>query len=307
MGALGPQTSGHGPSPSRRLLPGGRRRPGARRLRLGLPARQPPQVPAPPDRAALRGTHASHPGHRHSGQHPPPGRSDPGGVPGPPPPPPTPREASPGASRGGRRPGDTRSSPSPPAVTRSPAGSPFAAGLADNHSSMPATVTAPTASGSGAVCPETRVKALDVLAWPRVGVRSWESPDTHSGNRRRYDGKAVGSVLARYYDPSTAQFLTVDPAVSTTLSPYGYVQGDPLNGTDPTGLDNCGLFAFFCDAVAAGAQNVGGALGTLCLTPIIHAGVQKPAGAPPSGQWRDAWSPSTVRWVAGDSVKRAGR
>jgi hypothetical protein len=46
----------------------------------------------------------------------------------------------------------------------------------------------------------------------------------------------VGTVLARYYDPSTGQFLTVDPKVATTLSPYGYVQGDPLNQTDAAGL-----------------------------------------------------------------------
>lgn len=42
-------------------------------------------------------------------------------------------------------------------------------------------------------------------------------------------------VIARYYDPATAQFLTRDPAVSTTLSPYGYVAGDPINGSDPAG------------------------------------------------------------------------
>jgi RHS repeat-associated protein len=103
---------------------------------------------------------------------------------------------------------------------------------------MPATVTAPTVSGSEAVCPENRVKALDVLSWPRVGVRSPESPDRCWENRPRYDGKAVGTVVARYYDPTTAQFLTLDPDVATTLSPYGYVAGDPLNGGDPSGL--CG-------------------------------------------------------------------
>ena len=43
-------------------------------------------------------------------------------------------------------------------------------------------------------------------------------------------------VLARYYDPSTGQFLSVDTDVATTLSPYGYVAGNPLNDTDPTGL-----------------------------------------------------------------------
>jgi uncharacterized protein RhaS with RHS repeats len=41
---------------------------------------------------------------------------------------------------------------------------------------------------------------------------------------------------ARYYDPVTGQFLTVDPNVNTTLSPYGYVAGDPLNSGDPSGL-----------------------------------------------------------------------
>ena len=43
-------------------------------------------------------------------------------------------------------------------------------------------------------------------------------------------------LIARYYDPTTGQFLTVDPDVAKTLSPYGYVEGDPLNGADATGL-----------------------------------------------------------------------
>jgi RHS repeat-associated protein len=43
-------------------------------------------------------------------------------------------------------------------------------------------------------------------------------------------------LRARYYDPTTAQFLTVDPAVTTTLAPYAYVAGNPVNNKDPTGL-----------------------------------------------------------------------
>ena len=43
-------------------------------------------------------------------------------------------------------------------------------------------------------------------------------------------------LRARYYDPSTAEFLSRDPAVATTRSPYGYVAGNPLNGADPSGL-----------------------------------------------------------------------
>lgn len=42
-------------------------------------------------------------------------------------------------------------------------------------------------------------------------------------------------VLARYYDPATGQFLTVDPDVAMTLAPYGYVGGDPVNAYDPSG------------------------------------------------------------------------
>jgi RHS repeat-associated protein len=43
-------------------------------------------------------------------------------------------------------------------------------------------------------------------------------------------------LRARYYDPATALFLSVDPAVAKTLSPYGYVMGDPLDMTDATGM-----------------------------------------------------------------------
>jgi RHS repeat-associated protein len=43
-------------------------------------------------------------------------------------------------------------------------------------------------------------------------------------------------LRARYYDPATAQFLSRDPLVAVTGSSYGYVDDNPLNGTDPTGL-----------------------------------------------------------------------
>lgn len=43
-------------------------------------------------------------------------------------------------------------------------------------------------------------------------------------------------LRAREYDPGTAQFLQVDPAVDATRQPYEYVAGDALKATDPTGL-----------------------------------------------------------------------
>ena len=49
-------------------------------------------------------------------------------------------------------------------------------------------------------------------------------------------------LRARYYDPATAQFLTLDPMVSQTGTPYSYVSNDPLNGTDPSG--QCGFWCW---------------------------------------------------------------
>lgn len=43
-------------------------------------------------------------------------------------------------------------------------------------------------------------------------------------------------LRARYYDPVTAQFVTVDPALDVTQSTYTYASDNPLNAADPTGL-----------------------------------------------------------------------
>jgi RHS repeat-associated protein len=45
-----------------------------------------------------------------------------------------------------------------------------------------------------------------------------------------------GHLVNRYYDPASYQFLSIDPKVGTTLEPYAFVAGDPLNATDPLGL-----------------------------------------------------------------------
>jgi RHS repeat-associated protein len=56
-----------------------------------------------------------------------------------------------------------------------------------------------------------------------------------------YDGQYTNTdtglvyLRARSYDPSTAQFLTIDPAIQVTGEPYGYTRDNPLNFVDPTG------------------------------------------------------------------------
>jgi RHS repeat-associated protein len=43
-------------------------------------------------------------------------------------------------------------------------------------------------------------------------------------------------LRARYYDPTTAQFLTVDPLAAITGARYSYAGCNPITRTDPTGL-----------------------------------------------------------------------
>ena len=43
-------------------------------------------------------------------------------------------------------------------------------------------------------------------------------------------------LRARYYDPVTTQFLTVDPLVDATRAAYTYASNNPLTFTDPSGL-----------------------------------------------------------------------
>jgi hypothetical protein len=47
----------------------------------------------------------------------------------------------------------------------------------------------------------------------------------------------VTSVINRYYDPSTDQFISVDPDVGATDQPYIFAGDDPINSEDPLGND----------------------------------------------------------------------
>jgi RHS repeat-associated protein len=46
-------------------------------------------------------------------------------------------------------------------------------------------------------------------------------------------------LRARFYDPATGQFMTLDPILPLTRAPYYYGMNNPLNRVDPRGL--CGV------------------------------------------------------------------
>jgi RHS repeat-associated protein len=54
-------------------------------------------------------------------------------------------------------------------------------------------------------------------------------------------------LRARYYDPLNGQFISLDPAVTSTMEPYSYVADSPLNSSDPSGL--CDWWNPICGAI----------------------------------------------------------
>jgi RHS repeat-associated protein len=59
----------------------------------------------------------------------------------------------------------------------------------------------------------------------------------------------------RYCDPTVGAFLTVDPLVATTRTPYLYANGNPTTLTDPSGL--CPTFGVSADGKHGGSYDDG--------------------------------------------------
>ena len=98
---------------------------------------------------------------------------------------------------------------------------------------------------------------------------AWGNPRTPGGlflsTNFGFAGGYLGSqglyyFIHRYYDPTTGQFISVDPAVNLTQAPYSYAGDNPVNFSDPTGL--CVTTWFGC--IGPGPANgVSGTLGAL--------------------------------------------
>jgi RHS repeat-associated protein len=68
-------------------------------------------------------------------------------------------------------------------------------------------------------------------------------------------GSGLYYLRTRYYDVATGQFVTRDPRVATTLTPYGYASADPLNRVDPGGTQDQTVD---CYTVSPGGQAAAG-------------------------------------------------
>ena len=102
---------------------------------------------------------------------------------------------------------------------------------------------------------------------PAMQRRSSDHPCT---SELRRNARGVG--VARWYDPTTAEFTTIDPDVASTGQPYTYAGDDPVNEWDPDGLrpwwENALLGVVGVAAVDAWDNGtiatVGNCLGTQC-------------------------------------------
>ena len=80
----------------------------------------------------------------------------------------------------------------------------------------------------------------------------------------QYQGQYLDSeaglyyLRARFYDPTTGQFITRDALQALTGAPYAYASDDPLNGTDPLGLC-CGFLHSVGNALSSGWNATAGA------------------------------------------------
>ncbi len=91
-------------------------------------------------------------------------------------------------------------------------------------------------------------------------------------------GTGFAYLLARYEDPATDQFLTIDPALSQTLQPYSYALDDPVNTVDPSGLAAQSLGGADCPAPQPGSVDRASATGVFIYAVVGKNGRVKYVG-----------------------------
>jgi RHS repeat-associated protein len=92
--------------------------------------------------------------------------------------------------------------------------------------------------GSTRLITDSGGSAIGTATYDPFGTRTSASGVTSAlGFGGQYSDAETGLqyLRARYYDPSTGQFLTRDPLAWSTRSAYGYSYGNPLNLVDPSG------------------------------------------------------------------------
>ncbi|GAA4160689.1 hypothetical protein GCM10022217_25110 [Chryseobacterium ginsenosidimutans] len=96
--------------------------------------------------------------------------------------------------------------------------------------------------GSSSVLSNSASKITNWYEYMPFGEPLMELSTRAYDNPYKFNGKELDSQTglyyygARYYDPQRSFWLSIDPLVEITMSPYAYTWNDPVNYTDPTGM-----------------------------------------------------------------------
>ena len=96
--------------------------------------------------------------------------------------------------------------------------------------------------GSASVLVNSAGKVTNWYEYMPYGELLMGTSNQDYDNPYRFNGKEFDAATgyyyygARYYDPKRSFWLSVDPLVDITGSPYAYVWNDPVNYADPTGM-----------------------------------------------------------------------
>jgi len=106
----------------------------------------------------------------------------------------------------------------------------------------------------------------DAYGQPTGATPTVENPFRYAG---QYTDDTTGfqNLRARYYDPTTGQFLSRDPIEDTTLQPYAYAGNDPTNASDPSGL---WPWSTISNAAAGTLDGLTGGLSTRLAAAYFH-------------------------------------
>jgi RHS repeat-associated protein len=160
----------------------------------------------------------------------------------------------------------------------------------------------------------------------RYDYDAWGAIASHTGTvttNLQFDGQYADAetgflyLRARYYDPSTGQFLTRDPAASDTRSAYGYADDDPTDLSDPSGFWAVAECGGASGAAGAGAETT--VNGDLCywtgfspawkavtFTPMGGRGYGLDEGTSAGASLEVDWSATSPQDLAGWTCAYAG-
>ena len=92
-------------------------------------------------------------------------------------------------------------------------------------------------------------------------------------------------VRARWYDPTLERFVSEDPiGLAGGINPYAYVENDPVNHTDPSGLKSCSWYSVRFGSVDIGTFNTR-IFSTGCIDLRLLLGTGSAYGRRGSGGW----------------------